>query len=122
MVMKVLKTEHSAQPSTISRFIAEAQISAQLEHPNMVPVHDLAQGPDGRLYFTMREVIGETLGEVVSAVHEASHDGRWRAVDGWTLRRLIDALHQISQAVAYAHARGIIHRDLKPHNLSLIHI
>src|SRR5690606_17346235 len=102
------------------RFVEEAQCSAQLQHPGIVPVHELGRLADGRLYFTMREIRGRTLTEVIAEVHEASGDGEWRpGPSGFTFRRLVDAFHRVCEAVAYAHHRGVIHRDLKPDNVML---
>ena len=115
-----LKTLHSSalsRPSLVARFFEEAQTTAQLQHPGIVPIHDLGTLPDGRLWFTMKEVTGQTFGEVIAEVHAVSGT-RWQpAASGWTLRRLVDALHQVCEAVGYAHSRGVVHRDLKPDNI-----
>src|SRR6185503_904363 len=90
----------------------------QLQHPGIVAIHDRGVLEDGRLWFTMREVRGRTLGEVIDEVHAASRPQGFReAPSGWTFRRLVDAFARIAQAVAYAHRRGVVHRDLKPDNL-----
>ncbi len=118
MAMKVVRKELLEQPGPLSRFIEEAQATAQLQHPGIVPVHELGRLGDGRFYFTMKEVKGRTLGEVIRDVHKASDGDRWEeARSGWTFRRLIDAFHKCCEAVAYAHSRGVIHRDLKPENI-----
>ncbi len=84
----------------------EAQITARLEHPGIVPVHDAGVGPDGRLFYTMRLVRGRSL---VVALGDARDLPDRLAL----LRHLLAAIH----AVAFAHARGVIHRDLKPANI-----
>lgn len=118
MALKLIRNELLGSPDVVSRFIEEAQVSAQLQHPGIVPVHELGQLADGRLYFTMKEVRGRTLGEVIQEVHDASAGGEWReAPSGWTFRRLIEAFVRVCEAVGYAHARGIVHRDLKPANV-----
>ncbi len=86
-----------------ARFLEEARVNAQLQHPSIVPVHELGTLPDGRPWFTMREVQGRTLAELIAA--------------GTERRRLLDALLRACEAVAYAHARGVVHRDLKPSNV-----
>jgi len=120
MAMKVIRAELTSHPKLLARFIEEAQCSAQLQHPGIVPVHELGRMADGRFYFTMAEVRGRTMTEVISEVHRASKGDRWeRSSSGWTFRGLVDALHRVCEAVAYAHSRGVVHRDLKPDNIML---
>jgi len=83
-----------------------------------VGVHDRGQLDDGRLWFTMREVRGRTLGDVIDEVHAAAGpEGFRETASGWTFRRLVDAFARVCQAVAYAHRRGVVHRDIKPDNI-----
>jgi serine/threonine protein kinase/formylglycine-generating enzyme required for sulfatase activity len=100
-----------------SRFLAEAQVVAQLQHPGIVPVYDLGELPSGEPYFTMPIVRGRTLSELIREVHRASTDG-WRPTPGGvTLQRLLWAFQQVCDAIGYAHSRGVVHRDLKPDNV-----
>ena len=118
MAMKVIRADLMKHPSVLARFIAEAQCSAQLQHPGIVPVHELGRTPDGRVYFTMREVRGRTFGDIIAEVHAASPKSEWHAAaTGWTFRRLVDAFVKVCEAVGYAHAKGVVHRDLKPENV-----
>jgi len=120
VAMKIIRPSMVYSPEAMTRFLEEAQIAAQLEHPGIVPVYDAGRLPDGRAYFTMKVVRGQTLDQVIARVHRASLDGRWETTaDGWSLRRLVDAFHRICEAMAYAHARGVIHRDLKPGNVMI---
>lgn len=120
VAMKVVGERVAHRPDWLARFVEEAQVTAQLEHPGIVPVHDLGHLPDGRLYYTMREVLGRSLDAHIGALHAASPPHQWAdAPDGWTFRRLVDALCRACEAVAYAHARGVVHRDLKPANIML---
>jgi formylglycine-generating enzyme required for sulfatase activity len=102
LAMKILREHLTRKAAVMARFVEEAQATAQLEHPGIVPVHDLGRLPDGRWFFTMKEVKGRTLGAVRNE---------------WPLHRLVDAFRRICEAVGHAHARGVIHRDLKPDNV-----
>ena len=93
-------------PQARVRFLREARIQGQLEHPAVVPVYDLGRTPDGAEFFTMKRIRGRTLAEILA-------DG------GTTRRKLLQAFSSVCLAVDYAHARGVLHRDLKPANLML---
>ena len=99
------------------QFLEEARLQARLQHPNLVPVHDAGTLPDGRPWFTMDIIRGESLHAVIARVHVASAHEWVQASDGWSLHRLLAAWVQACRAVAFAHGLGVVHRDLKPHNL-----
>jgi serine/threonine protein kinase len=86
---------------------------ANVEHPNIVPVHELGLRDDGSLYFTMKEVKGVTLADVLRQLRIGSASARQR----WPLSALVDIFQQVCHAVDFAHSRGVIHRDLKPANI-----
>lgn len=118
MALKVLQGANADRRASLQRFLEEAQITAQLQHPGIVPVHQIGTLPDGRLYFLMQEVRGRTLAVVIHELHRASTVEGWgTGASGLTFRRLIDVFRVVCEAVAYAHQRGVIHRDLKPDNL-----
>lgn len=120
IVVKVIHENLEQDEDAKSRFLQEAQLMAQLEHPGIVPIHEMARGEDGRLYYSMREVKGRTFEALIGEVHEDSPSDQWGVVSsGWSLRRLLDTLFRVCQTVGYAHARGVIHRDLKPENIML---
>ena len=117
LAMKVIHALALNRAPLVARFREEAQATAQLQHPSIIPIHDVGRLPDGRLWFTMQEVSGHTFGEVIDAVHSRSKT-RWETTtDGWTLHRLVDTLRRACEAMAYAHSRAVLHRDLKPSNI-----
>ena len=120
LAMKILHPHLLSRRISTSRFIEEAQVCAQLEHPNIVPIHDFGTLSDGRLYFTMKEIKGRSLDSIIWSVHNAVRDGKFQPTqDGWSFRRLIDVFHQVCFAVGYAHSKGVLHRDLKPSNIMI---
>ncbi|MEZ4402347.1 MAG: bifunctional serine/threonine-protein kinase/formylglycine-generating enzyme family protein [Kofleriaceae bacterium] len=119
LVIKVLGDWWDDDDVAAARFIQEAQITAQLQHPSIVPVHEIGTLDDGRPYYTMSEVRGRTLSAVIEAVHAASTEGWAPEPGGVSFRRLIDCFHRVCEAVGYAHTRGVVHRDLKPANIML---
>lgn len=120
LAMKILRPELAAQPHAVAWFEAEAHTIARLQHPGIVPIHEIGRLPDGRPYYSMMEVGGRTLQDVLRELHEASQGGVWgTSPSGWTLRRVLEACHRAVETVAYAHACGVYHRDLKPGNVML---
>ena len=119
VAMKVMHSKYAGRSSMMARFIEEAQATAQLQHPSIVPVYDLGRLEDGRLWFTMKEVKGQTFTEVIQEVHQQSGTAWEVTAHGWHLRKLVSVFAQVCEAVAYAHERGVMHRDLKPQNIML---
>lgn len=118
IAMKILRVAWEGSAHLRQRFLVEAEITAGLQHPGIVALYDRGHLADGRFWFTMREVRGRTLHEIIEEVHAAAGpEGFRETASGWTFRRLIDTFARVCQAVAYAHRRGVVHRDLKPNNL-----
>ncbi|MBM75704.1 MAG: hypothetical protein CMK59_09915 [Proteobacteria bacterium] len=119
VAMKIIRQDLAHHRQVLYRFIREAQISAQLEHPNIIPIHEIGELVDGRVYFSMKEVQGDTLENVLLDLHMNSRKaGRWdKTIDGVDFRGLIDMFHKVCEAIGYAHQHGVIHRDLKPENI-----
>ena len=113
VALKTLRDEHVDEPSLVRALVFEARISGQLEHPHIVPVHELGTLPDGRIFYTMKLVSDTTLRDILRTLRDDVEDARER----FTLNRLLQYLRGICMAVEYAHARGVIHRDLKPDNV-----
>ncbi|MCX7807476.1 MAG: serine/threonine protein kinase, partial [Deltaproteobacteria bacterium] len=107
--------EGDVHPVLLERFVREARVQGQLEHPAIVPVHDLARMPDGTVFFTMKRIRGETLDTIIDAL--ASNDPEVQA--RYNRRRLLSAFATACLAVDFAHRHGILHRDLKPSNIML---
>ena len=115
VAMKAMRPTQLARPDLRARFLREARIQGQLEHPAIVPVYDLAFAEEGALYFTMRRVRGLTLELLV----ERLRDGEPRAAAEYPLRKLLSAFSRVCLAIHFAHTKGVIHRDLKPANVML---
>jgi serine/threonine-protein kinase len=112
VAIKTLRREMQA-PSHVARFIDEIRTVGALEHPNIVPIHDVGVNEDGSLYFVMRRVQGETLESIIE--HLAAGDPIAHA--HWTIERRVHVFRQLLDAVAFAHDRGYVHRDIKPANV-----
>ena len=106
LAVKVLLEKYANRPDVARRFIEEAQIGGQLQHPGVVPIYDIGRFGD-RPFFTMKLVKGQTLAAILGERTDPSADRP----------RLLGIALQVSQAMAYAHAKGVIHRDLKPANI-----
>lgn len=111
--MKVMLGDGDAKDTL--RFIEEAQVTAQLEHPNIVPVHELGLDAQGRPFYTMKRVAGTTLKDVL----ERLKAGDAAAIARYSLATLLTDFQKACDAIAFAHSRGVIHRDLKPANIML---
>jgi serine/threonine protein kinase/Leucine-rich repeat (LRR) protein len=113
VALKRILGDASLNPRQRLRFIEEAQITGQLEHPNIVPVYDLATDVDGQPYYTMKLVQGITLKKVLQLLEKDTP----ATVAKYPLAALLTIFQKVCDAVAFAHAKGVIHRDLKPANI-----
>ena len=115
MALKVLHEDILEDPSTQSNFDEEAQISAQLQHPGIIPIYSYDRINSKIPYLTMKEVKGKTLKTIIQEVHMLPSGATTE--EGWNFRRIITAFQSVCETMAYAHSRGVIHRDLKPSNI-----
>jgi serine/threonine-protein kinase len=115
IALKVIRRSRASRARPRARFVREAKIQGQLEHPAVVPVYDFGEGADGRTYFTMRQVFGRTLDEIIKSTREGDPLVR----SDYPRARLLDAFVRVCLAVDYIHESGVLHRDLKPSNVML---
>jgi serine/threonine-protein kinase len=117
VVLKQILDQHADDPTSRARFLMEAEITGGLEHPGIVPVYGLGTYPDGRPYYAMRFIRGDSLKEAIDRFHAdeslKSDPGR-RSLE---LRKLLRRFTDVCNAIDYAHSRGVLHRDIKPGNI-----
>ncbi|MCI0681462.1 MAG: protein kinase [Gemmataceae bacterium] len=118
VALKQIQTHHADDLESRARFLLEAEVTGKLEHPGIVPVYGLNQYSDGRPYYAMRFIRGESLKDAIDRFHKETADAdpseRTRK-----LHHLLRRFYDVCQAIAYAHSRGILHRDIKPANVML---
>src|SRR5581483_3674404 len=99
--------------SNVVRFVQEVRIVGSLEHPNVVPVHDVGLDEHGRYFFVMKYVDGESLEKVI----EKLQNGDPATHREWTIERRVEVFVALLRALEYAHSNGVIHRDIKTANV-----
>ncbi len=115
VALKHMRGHDRAGADAVARFLREARIQGQLQHPAIVPVYDLGRLPDGTPFFTMKRLHGATLERLLADL--AAGDAETAAA--FSRRKLLTAFAQVLQAVDFAHRHGVLHRDLKPSNIML---
>jgi serine/threonine-protein kinase len=115
VALKAVLRPHAAKGELRARFIREARVQGQLEHPAIVPVYDFGTDADGQPFFTMKRVRGVTLERVIDALQR----GDAATARLYSRHKLLAAFVQVCLAIDFAHERGVIHRDLKPSNVML---
>jgi serine/threonine protein kinase len=113
VAMKVMLD--STAPDDVMRFVSEAKVTGQLEHPNIVPVHELGVDEKEQVFYTMKYVRGITLRKVLDLLFE----GQKATIEKYPLAQLLTVFQKVCDAIAFAHAKGVIHRDLKPENFMI---
>ncbi|QDS99707.1 serine/threonine-protein kinase [Adhaeretor mobilis] len=119
VALKELLDRHADDPNSRSRFLQEAEITGGLEHPGVVPIYGLGQYADGRPYYAMRFIRGDSLRQWIERFHQQSDKTWTQATDQLQLRRLLARIIDVCDAIEYAHSRGVLHRDIKPSNIML---
>ena len=118
VALKEIKSTTVPSPESWRRFLKEAQITGQLEHPNIVPVYELARRKeDDQPFYTMRFLRGQTLRHAIAEFHRRRAGKPAHRLE--LQRQLLEPFVKVCEAVGYAHSRGVIHRDLKPENVVL---
>jgi tetratricopeptide (TPR) repeat protein len=107
LAVKIILPQYRDDPSLVRRFLGEARLAGQLQHPGVVPIHDIGRLADGRPFFAMKLIEGRTLAQLLRERPEPGHD----------LPRFLRYFEAVCQAVGYTHSKGVIHRDLKPENV-----
>jgi serine/threonine-protein kinase len=122
VAIKSLKAEHVGNEGIVAGFIAEAKVTAQLDHPAIVPLYDLNGGPDQRLHMAMKLIFGQTLRELIDdAVLDCRHRKAARGADEElrALKARLEHFIKVCDAVSFAHDKKVVHRDLKPENVMI---
>ncbi len=113
VAMKVMLPGVSSSTGHIKRFLEEAQVTGQLEHPNIVPIHDIGIDEESKIYFTMKLVKGETLEDIINRIGKGDAGSKQK----YSPVTLLQVFMKICDGVSYAHSKGVLHRDLKPENI-----
>ena len=117
VALKEIQSQFADHSDSRNRFMLEAEVTGGLEHPGIVPVYGLGQYEDGRPYYAMRFIKGDSLKDAITAFHSSKElSASERSLQ---LRKLLGRFIDVCQAISYAHSRGVLHRDLKPGNIML---
>jgi len=115
VAIKVLQEPGVPEEENRRRFVGEARITSKLEHPNIVPIHELGRDVAGRVFYTMKYIRGVTLADILNGIRR----GDAGFIEQYPLRRLLTVFQKTCDALAFAHSRGVVHRDLKPANIMI---
>ncbi|MEA2068609.1 MAG: serine/threonine-protein kinase, partial [Verrucomicrobiota bacterium] len=115
VAMALIQDSKIASEDDIDSFLYEARLTANLQHPNIIPIYDIALDENGNPYFTMKALKGETLGEIIRQLRNGNAEYRKR----YTRTQLIAIFLKVCNAIDYAHTKGVIHLDLKPSNVNV---
>jgi serine/threonine protein kinase len=119
VALKRLQDHHADHPESRARLVMEAELTGALEHPGVVPVYGLGRFDDGRPFYAMRLVKGDSLKDAIERFYAVEAADREPGERSLALRRLLGRFVEVCNALSYAHSRGVLHRDLKPGNIML---
>jgi tRNA A-37 threonylcarbamoyl transferase component Bud32 len=119
VALKEIQARHADSPENRTRFVREAEITGGLEHPGIVPVYGLGRHEDGRPFYAMRFIRGNSLKDAVDGLEKDEGARRDAGLREVALRKLVRRIYDVCNALEYAHSRGVVHRDLKPGNIML---
>jgi serine/threonine protein kinase len=119
VALKEIQDRHADDSNSRARFLLEAEVTGGLEHPGIVPVYGLGSYADGRPFYAMRFIRGDSLQDAIERYHAAQGPNRDAGERALKLRGLLGRFVDVCNAIAYAHSRGVLHRDLKPANVML---
>jgi tetratricopeptide (TPR) repeat protein/tRNA A-37 threonylcarbamoyl transferase component Bud32 len=117
VALKEISESHADDPVSRARFLLEAEVTGGLEHPGIVPVYGLGSYLDGRPYYAMRFIRGDSLKEAIDQFHALGGPRRDPGCRSLELRKLLSRFIDVCNAIEYAHSRGVLHRDIKPGNI-----
>jgi eukaryotic-like serine/threonine-protein kinase len=121
VAVKQIQDRHCDRPESRSRFLLEAEITGGLEHPGIVPVYGLGHAEDGRPFYAMRFIKGDSLKEAIEHFHHGDAAKSTPGERTLELQKLLRRFLDVCNAIAYAHSRGVLHRDIKPGNIMVGH-
>jgi serine/threonine protein kinase len=119
VALKEMLNQRADDAESRSRFLLEAEITGRLEHPGIVPVYSLGTCADGRPYYAMRFIRGQSLKDAIVRYHAADQSKRSASEQTLEMRKLLGRFMDVCNAIEFAHSRGVLHRDLKPGNIML---
>jgi serine/threonine protein kinase/Flp pilus assembly protein TadD len=119
VALKQIQGRYADDPNSRARFLLEAEVTGALEHPGIVPIHGLGRLPNGRPFYAMRFIRGESLSSAIKELHHPATAVRDPGARSLALRGILRRFVDVCNTMAYAHSRGVLHRDLKPGNIML---